>query len=275
MPAKGWMKGEERGVSKGVARWVGGKGCVDRRELGPLASRGMVAVLFPSKFEAEGFLEALSNKREEVFGDLWTCSGQLHQDAVTVGVIGIGPVPAARRTKEFLQKVSARSVVLAGFGGSLTHKLKKGDTVIAAEVSSEELINYMKLLPDFSIAKVYTTDQVVSGREAKLKLAQETGCQVVDMEMAPVAEVARDAGLEFMCVRAISDGLDDEVPTALLAKTYDPATGLPYSKSRVAASFALQPWKLKALTQFVAGLEPVRVNLTRFLTGIVREMASV
>ena len=235
----------------------------------------MVGVLFPSKFEAEGFLEGLSAKSEATFGDLWTCSGQLDHNPVTVGVVGIGPQPSAKRTTEFIRKVPARSVVLAGFGGSLTHRLKRGDTIIAAEVSSDELINFMKLLPDFSIAKVYTADRVVSGREAKLALAQETGCQVVDMEMAPVAEIVRDAGIEFMCVRGISDGLDDEVPTDLLSKTYNPATGLPHSKSRVAATFALQPWKVKALTQFVTGLRPVRDNLTRFLTSVVKEMASV
>ncbi|GAB4250086.1 MAG: hypothetical protein OHK005_17040 [Candidatus Methylacidiphilales bacterium] len=235
----------------------------------------MVGVLFPSKFEAEGFLEELTGKKETSYGDLWTCSGQLEHHPVTVGVIGIGPQPSARRTTEFLKKVPAQSVVLGGFAGSLTPRLSKGDTIIAAEVSSDELINFMKLLPNFSIAKVYTADQVVAGREARLHLAQQTGCQVVDMETAPVAELVRDAGLEFMCVRAISDGLDDEVPTAILSKTYDPATGLPYPKTRLAATFALQPWKLKALTQFVQGLHPVRDKLTTFLTSIVKEMASI
>ncbi|MFQ3669851.1 MAG: hypothetical protein SNJ84_00175 [Verrucomicrobiia bacterium] len=235
----------------------------------------MVGVLFPSKFEAESFIAGLGGSTEKTFGDLWTCAGQHEGSPVAVGIVGIGPRPAARRTREFLRAIPVRSVVLAGFGGSLTHRLKKGDTIIAAEVSSEELINFMKLLPDFSIAKVFTTDRVVSGREAKLALAQQTGCQVVDMEMAPVAEVVREHGLEFMCVRAISDGLDDELPAEILAKTYDPESGLPYSTTRLAATFALQPWKVKTLTTFVGGLGPVRDHLTRFLNGVVREMASV
>jgi nucleoside phosphorylase len=235
----------------------------------------MVGVLFPSKFEAEEYLEALSAKTVRKIGDLWTCQGTLHGDKVIVAVIGIGTGPALQRTRTFLENFPCSAIVLAGFGGSLSPRLPKGSLVVASEVSSDDLINYIKLLPDFVIAKVHTSAKVVSGREAKLRLAQETGCQVVDMELAPIGALIREAGIEFLCLRVISDGVDDEVPHALLAKTYSATTGLPKSKFVVGSTLALQPWNAVKLARFVKELKPVRKILTEFLIVLTKEVGSV
>ena len=57
-----------------------------------------------------------------------------------------------------------------------------------------------------------TVDRVITHSVAKHRLKGSTGAVGVDMESAAIGEVAQGHGLSFLIVRAISDGVNEDLP---------------------------------------------------------------
>jgi adenosylhomocysteine nucleosidase len=57
-----------------------------------------------------------------------------------------------------------------------------------------------------------TVDRVLTYSVDKHKLKASTGAVGVDMESAAIGEVAQGHGLSFLIVRAISDGVNEDLP---------------------------------------------------------------
>jgi adenosylhomocysteine nucleosidase len=57
-----------------------------------------------------------------------------------------------------------------------------------------------------------TVDRVLIHSVAKHRLKGSTGAVGVDMESAAIGEVAQGHGLSFLIVRAISDGVNEDLP---------------------------------------------------------------
>ena len=69
----------------------------------------------------------------------------------------------------------------------------------------------------FRAGRLLTVDEVVTTPAAKAEWRRQEGALAIDMESAPVLAWARRAGLPAVTVRAIVDGLEDEVPRDLFA----------------------------------------------------------
>jgi len=69
-------------------------------------------------------------------------------------------------------------------------------------ISSEELSDEL----------LVTTSPIVADHEEKTRLASAYGAALVDMEGAAVARLAAMRGIPFYCIKAVSDGLDDNLP---------------------------------------------------------------
>lgn len=82
-----------------------------------------------------------------------------------------------------------------------------------------------------------TADHVV-GRNEKPKLAAQWNADLVDMEAATVAKLAKVRGLRFRTVRAISDAVDDNLPD--LGRFTDVRGG--FQSASFAMYVALHPW---------------------------------
>ena len=85
-----------------------------------------------------------------------------------------------------------------------------------------------------------TADHVV-GREEKPKLAAQWNADLVDMEAATVARLAKARGLPFRTVRAISDPVDDNLPD--LSRFTDVRGG--FQSASFAMYVALHPWLIR------------------------------
>jgi nucleoside phosphorylase len=68
----------------------------------------------------------------------------------------------------------------------------------------------------YRAGRLLTVDEVVATPAAKAEWRKREGALAVDMESALVLAWARRAGLPAVTVRAIADGLEDEVPRDLL-----------------------------------------------------------
>ncbi len=82
-----------------------------------------------------------------------------------------------------------------------------------------------------------TADHVV-GRDEKPKLAAQWNADLVDMEAATVARLAKIRGLPFRTLRAISDPVDDHLPD--LSRFTDARGG--FKSASFAMHVALHPW---------------------------------
>ncbi|HWK34914.1 phosphorylase [Sphingomonas sp.] len=142
-----------------------------------------------------------------------------------------------------LDDAAARSpgvMLSAGLAGALDSGLRPGDLVIDGEVVE----TLRGVLPTAVIGAVAGSDAIVATAEAKRVLAARTGAIAVDMESHITARVARERGLPFGVVRAISDAADEDLPpAALVGMRPDGGVAL----GAVLLSLARQPNQLPAL----------------------------
>lgn len=87
-------------------------------------------------------------------------------------------------------------------------------------------------------------DRPVLGAPEKCAAFEETGAAAVDMESHAVAEVAREAGLPFLAVRAIADPAARSVPRWALAGIGPEGQTRPLA---VLGKIAFRPWEWPAL----------------------------
>jgi adenosylhomocysteine nucleosidase len=132
---------------------------------------------------------------------------ELAQAVVAVGGIG---ERCARRAAEVAIDYAQPSLLLsAGIAGAISPKLKVGDVGPIREVVDVATGNrYPTRGGDWVLA----TSQDVSDADEKQGLLTKYGADVVDMEGAAVAQIAKERGLEFAAVKSISDDAGFAMP---------------------------------------------------------------
>jgi adenosylhomocysteine nucleosidase len=137
----------------------------------------------------------------------------LERPGVEIHVSGMGPDAAAALGARLTRR-PVRAMISTGFCGALVPRLDAGPIVVAERVVHE------------NTGDVFEADDVMlaaaEGRRGTLVSASEvartpadraalTGL-AVDMESAALARAARDAGVPFIAIRAISDRFRDRIP---------------------------------------------------------------
>lgn len=123
-------------------------------------------------------------------------------DSAVVALSGIGKEAARRAAEAVLRYAQFELLVSAGIAGAVSPALKIGDVGWAREVVDAGTgARYRTPGGDWLVATV----QTVGGPAAKQELLTKYGADVVDMEAAAVAQVAKERGLEFAAVKSISD----------------------------------------------------------------------
>jgi len=207
-----------------------------RRELGPLL-RGVPAQ------RAEGI---------EFF--------ELGSSVIAVG--GIGRIAAWRAAEAVVARYSPTTLVSAGIAGALTGKLKVGDVIRAHEVvDADSGARFMASGGE----SVMVTLSSVSGPAEKRTLADRYKADVVDMESAAVAAVAREHGIEFSAIKAISDELDFEMPP--MARFID-GNGK-FATARFAAYVAIRPKWWSTVRKLGANSNRASVNLSHAVEHLI------
>ncbi len=123
---------------------------------------------------------------------------------------GPGPLLAGRAVDIAIGMERVDLLISMGFCGALDPALAVGDIFIASRVHAIERGEAFEARsPDtdrrFASGTLVSMDRVASSCEEKRRL-RETGAAAVEMEAAAVAARAREAGLPFYCIRAITDG---------------------------------------------------------------------
>lgn len=119
-----------------------------------------------------------------------------------IAVGGIGEKCARRAAETAIADAQPGLLLSAGIAGAISPELKVGDVGRIREVVD---VATGQRYPTAGGEWVLATSQDVSDAAEKHALLAKYGAQVVDMEAAAVAQVAKEHGIEFAAIKSISD----------------------------------------------------------------------
>ena len=141
---------------------------------------------------------------------------------------GIGANRARVAAQALIEK-GATALVSWGSAGGLMPALSPGRLILPERVLAEDqslypvdpfwherLYNRLKGYVDPHRGDLAQSTVVLASRSEKAALLLRTGAVAVDMESASIAQVAKEAGIPFMAIRAITDGAEMDIPHGAL-----------------------------------------------------------
>ncbi|MCP5007911.1 MAG: hypothetical protein GY941_28855 [Planctomycetes bacterium] len=149
---------------------------------------------------------------------------------------GIGRENAIIATNHLLKTVDINTIVSSGVAGGIREGIHVGDLIFAEKVHYCGQSNFegerLAIESSFSCkgdlvrqamelgdrlgmrshnGNVLTVDKVIDRSETKRKIGNMDSFMAVDMESAGIAQVANVSGKDFVIIRAVSDGVDDDL----------------------------------------------------------------
>ncbi len=136
---------------------------------------------------------------------------------------GPGTVRAVKAAHALIDAYRPRLVVSSGFAGGLDPGLRRYDLVAADSLVNSAgreitldpaaLVPWLTEVPNLHRGRMLTFDRIVRRSEEKRQRGEQHQALAVDMESFAVAEVCHAREVPVIVVRAISDAVDDELPT--------------------------------------------------------------
>jgi adenosylhomocysteine nucleosidase len=246
-----------------------------------------VAIIVAVQQELSALLKRMPLAERESAGGFSFYKGVVGSASAIVAKSGMGVERAREMTRVICRTYKPASVLIAGFGGGLAEEIAPGDLVVAEKVIDERAAYDNVLIPDAGLlasarvaagqglrvhcGPLVTVPHVVETSERKRLLLQRfPGALALDMESAGAAAVAEVEGVPWVAVRAITDGVADDLP--LVFERYANIHG-ETSLPRVIAAVAVRPWKIPALVQLGKRAGLAAGNLAAFVEGYVRTVA--
>jgi nucleoside phosphorylase len=199
---------------------------------------GFVAAL---EREVSGLVKGWSKSTVQSGGKSWRiyCDGRDGRAAVICA--GTGSVRAYAAAAALVENCSPRVLVSIGFVGACVDSihpgfsaLRPGSIVVPASVV--EVATGRTFATAFGLGRLATLDRV-AGRDLKRDTQARFGAVAIDMEAAGVAAAAAEAGKEFAAIKAVSDGVDEDV--GFLSDFVTPDG---FATGRFVAHVAVRPW---------------------------------
>jgi len=119
-----------------------------------------------------------------------------------VAVGGIGEKRARHAAEVAIERAQPKLLVSAGMAGAISPKLKVGDVGEIREVVDAATDEHYATRGG---KWILATSQDVSDAGEKQALLSKYGADVVDMEAAAEAQVAKEKGVQFAAIKSISD----------------------------------------------------------------------
>jgi len=192
-----------------------------QKDIGPAAAR--LGILFALPIEAHAFEQRVRDTVEYQASNLVISEGTCNQQAVLWTISGIGRQAATNAAQLLVSGHRPDALISVGFAGGLSPELKHNTVVIPETLlckNNERIglpmagsrFNWPISLSVTRETTLVTVDAVVDSLQKKGDLRGETNADLVDMESAAVALVARENGIGFLAIRAISDTSEETLP---------------------------------------------------------------
>ncbi|TIH16593.1 phosphorylase [Marinifilum sp. JC120] len=188
-----------------------------------------LAIIAAMEQEAQAICPA---PQHETLGKYQILSGTLKNKVSYRCIIsGIGTTRAAEAA-ELLCAEKPDLILSIGVSGGLAAGLEAGTLVAATTIHSdiagfdswfegeEDALMRSELIPscgEIQCGKLITAGEPLLTPQDKLFTHERTGALAVDMESISVAQAAKQAGIPFGCIRAISDDSKRGIPQESLA----------------------------------------------------------
>ena len=190
---------------------------------------------------------------------------ELAQAVVAVG--GIGEKCARRAAEIAIEYVQPGLLLSAGIAGAISPKLKVGEVGRIREVVD---VATGARYPTRGGEWMLATSQDISDAAEKQKLLTEFGADVVDMEGAAVAQVAKERALEFAALKSISDDARFAMPPMLRFVGEDGK----FANRRFLLYVALRPKWWPVLKKIQANTTIASANLCREVEHLIKEYSN-
>lgn len=190
---------------------------------------------------------------------------------------GMGPAHAATATRILLDAVQPELIVSFGFAGSLTPELKTGDLIVANRLlflhdrlfseqqglAVDTARKFSEILAKQATCSVHlgtlvTTVRIIAKMDLAKRLPAGISTAAVEMETSAVARMAVKDKVPVLAIRAISDGLDDELGFSL-EEFCDRELNL--KLWRVLLTVARKPWIIPQLLRLTKNTEKAGMTL--------------
>lgn len=135
-----------------------------------------------------------------------------HDNTVWIATCaGMGSDAATRAFAEAEKDGKLNSAISIGWAGALDHSSLVGEAYAVAEVIDVRTAERYGVADSSGGLKLVTTPTVASANE-KRRLAKSYGAALVDMEAATIGRLARARDIPFYCFKAVTDGVDANLP---------------------------------------------------------------
>jgi adenosylhomocysteine nucleosidase len=233
----------------------------------------MICYAFPLAHEAGELLKLCTQQERFSIGSLDCILANFRGRPILVALVGMGRERAAENTRVIFRYFRPKGFVLTGYAGALNPQLKVGQVILSDNLTSPEVLPFLRLLSGFDFASFCTADEVVGTPEKREWYAQTTNFQVVEMESDAVADIVAERGIPFMAVRVISDDYHLALPAGALDAGFDVERGKA-TPLRLLAYLIFHPGEFAPFKKFVTGLGVARKSLTVFLQQLNDELPS-
>jgi nucleoside phosphorylase len=203
---------------------------------------------------------------------------------------GAGAANAARAASGILAAYEDEKplLIVCGFAGAMAPAFQPGDLIVADSiVDATDGLDYPKerLTPNSALIAAAMGQQIAGARlhksvlvtanrvlitaHEKREWSRRTGASVVDMESAAAAAVANQVGAPWICVRAITDDSEQDLPL-----DFNALSGLDgnISHTRIAMAVIIRPWAIPGLVRLGKNSTRAGRNLALFLESFLRRL---
>ncbi|MCA9474926.1 MAG: hypothetical protein KC563_03820, partial [Nitrospira sp.] len=189
-----------------------------------------ISILTATAFEFRSISRVLPGRPRRVWHSGHSClMSQQLSDVVLLMQTGIGPQKAHSMAQRLLQGGNWDLVISTGFAGAL-QDLPIGTLVFGEEVLDDPFAIHpgVPILCDtqwlgklakishsripFTMGRFVAVPCVLTRSEEKREMGSATGALAVDMESGAIGRAARKVGVSFAIIRAISDGIEEDLP---------------------------------------------------------------
>ena len=181
--------------------------------VGPQVVAGIV---FALPIEAGRFADRVDAVTTIEAAGLTVWHGSLRSHPIAWVVGGAGVAQATRACRLLIDGHRPRLVISAGFAGGLNPHLARGSLIRPCRALrlGDHPVVLQQSTADAAKSghDIVTVDEVIHGVDAKHRLAEDTGADIVDMETWAVAREAGRAGLPCFGLRVVSDAAADSLP---------------------------------------------------------------
>jgi adenosylhomocysteine nucleosidase len=183
---------------------------------------------------------------------------------VHVLLTGMGAHNATQALRDALETIQPGRVFTCGFAGALNPSLQIGDVVFGAKV----LPNIAQRLQAAGTKQVVSAcaERVAITAVEKCALRVQTNADVVEMESAIIERVCREAGVECITLRAISDTAHEDLPLDFNALM---TTEQKLNPAKLALAILRRPQRIPALLRLGKNSSIAAEKLGKVLVAVI------